>query len=97
MFGLSEGDGMTLLSPYRALDLTDEGGHLAGHILARLGADVIAVDPPGGSPVRRLGPFAPDGSSSHLWSDRDQDSDNIAMCRLRSWQCTPPSRRRCAH
>jgi crotonobetainyl-CoA:carnitine CoA-transferase CaiB-like acyl-CoA transferase len=63
MFGLSEGDGMTLLSPYRALDLTDEGGHLAGHILARLGADVIAVEPPGGSPVRRLGPFAPDGSS----------------------------------
>ena len=50
--------GMTLLSPYRVLDLTDERGQLAGMILAQLGAEVIAVEPPGGSRSRRIGPFA---------------------------------------
>ena len=46
-----------LLSPYRVLDLTDERGLLCGKILADLGADVIQVEPPGGSPARNLGPF----------------------------------------
>ncbi len=54
---------MTLLSPYRVLDLTDDRGHMAGFILARLGAEVIAVEPPGGTPVRRLGPFDSAGNS----------------------------------
>ena len=47
-----------MLSPYRVLDLTNERGLLAGQILADLGADVIQVEPPAGSPARRLGPFA---------------------------------------
>lgn len=46
-----------LLSPYRVLDLTDEGALLCGKILADLGADVIQVEPPGGSSARNLGPF----------------------------------------
>lgn len=54
---------MTLLSPYRVLDLTDDRGHMAGFILARLGAEVIAVEPPGGASVRRLGPFDANGVS----------------------------------
>ena len=37
------------LAPYRVVDLTDERGLLAGQILARLGAQVIQVEPPGGS------------------------------------------------
>ncbi len=49
-----------MLSPYRVLDLTDERGAFAGYLLAALGADVIAVEPPGGSRSRRLGPFAGD-------------------------------------
>ena len=49
-----------LLSPYRVLDLTDEGGLLCGRILGDLGADVIQVEPPGGSPARRSGPFYED-------------------------------------
>lgn len=49
-----------LLSPYRVLDLTDEKGYLCGRILADLGADVIKVEPPGGDPGRRLGPFYKD-------------------------------------
>jgi len=46
-----------LLAPYRVLDLTDERGLLAGKILADMGADVLQVEPPGGSPARNVGPF----------------------------------------
>ena len=46
-----------LLEPYRVLDLTDERGLLAGKILADMGADVLQIEPPGGSPARNLGPF----------------------------------------
>ena len=49
--------GAGLLSPYRVLDLAYDNGILAGKILADLGADVIAIEPPEGSPVRRLPPF----------------------------------------
>ncbi len=52
--------GVSLLSPYRVLDLTDDRGHLAGHMLAMLGADVIAIEPPEGQRARRVGPFAGD-------------------------------------
>jgi crotonobetainyl-CoA:carnitine CoA-transferase CaiB-like acyl-CoA transferase len=46
------------LSSYRVIDLCDERGLLAGHMLAQLGADVIQVEPPGGSPARQAAPFA---------------------------------------
>ena len=36
------------LTGLRVLDLTDESGHLAGRILADLGADVLKIEPPGG-------------------------------------------------
>ena len=49
-----------MLEPYRVLDLTDDRGLLCGQILGDLGADVIQVEPPGGSPARRRGPFAGD-------------------------------------
>src|SRR3972149_8891741 len=49
-----------MLSPYRVLDLTNERGLICGQILGDLGADVIKVEPPGGSPARRLGPFYDD-------------------------------------
>jgi len=46
-----------MLSPYRALDLTDEKGLLCGKILADLGADVIQVERPEGNPARNIPPF----------------------------------------
>ena len=59
---MSNGDGAQelLLSPYRVLDLTGQGGLLCGKILADLGADVIQVEPPGGSAARNIGPFYQD-------------------------------------
>ena len=49
-----------LLAPYRVLDLTDDRGLLCGKILADLGADVLQIEPPGGSPARNIGPFYED-------------------------------------
>jgi crotonobetainyl-CoA:carnitine CoA-transferase CaiB-like acyl-CoA transferase len=49
-----------MLDGIRVLDVTDERGNLAGQILAGLGAEVIAVEPPGGQRARRLGPFVDD-------------------------------------
>src|ERR1700752_2213333 len=46
-----------MLSPYRVLDLTDEGALICGQILGDLGADVILVEPPGGVRARTVGPF----------------------------------------
>ena len=45
------------LSPYTALDLTEGGFNWCGKVLADLGADVIKVEPPDGSPTRNIGPF----------------------------------------
>ncbi|MBW2314399.1 MAG: CoA transferase [Deltaproteobacteria bacterium] len=50
-----------MLSPYRVLDLTNEDGILCGQILADLGADVIQIEPPGGSSARRVGPWRREG------------------------------------
>jgi len=61
-----------MLSPYRVLDLTNERGLLCGQILGDLGADVVQIEPPGGSSARRLGPFVDDvphpDRSLHWWA-----------------------------
>ena len=49
-----------LLKGFRALDLTDEKGALAGKILADLGVEVIKVEPPEGCSTRRIPPFLED-------------------------------------
>jgi crotonobetainyl-CoA:carnitine CoA-transferase CaiB-like acyl-CoA transferase len=49
------------LAGLRVLDLADESGALAGKLLGDLGADVVAIEPPGGSRARAIGPF---------WRDR---------------------------
>lgn len=61
-----------MLSPYRVLDLTNERGLMCGLMWADLGADVIAVEPLGGSSARRIGPFWHDvvdvNTSLYWWS-----------------------------
>lgn len=68
-----------VLSPYRVLDLTDDRGHFAGFILAMLGAEVIAVEPRGGSRARQVGPWlggvaGPERSLTHLAYNRGKRS-----------------------
>jgi benzylsuccinate CoA-transferase BbsE subunit len=58
---------VTTLDGVRVLDLCDEKGALAGKLLAGLGADVILIEPPGGSPMRAIPPFW-DGASDELRS-----------------------------
>src|SRR5574342_488204 len=85
-----------MLRGYRVVDFTDERGLLAAQILADLGADVIHIEPPGGSRARRRGPFVddreePDGSL--LWwayarnqrsivLDLEDDGDRTTLSRL---------------
>jgi crotonobetainyl-CoA:carnitine CoA-transferase CaiB-like acyl-CoA transferase len=47
-----------MLSPYRVLDLTDERAALGPMMLADLGAEVILIEPPGGSPARHAPPLS---------------------------------------
>jgi crotonobetainyl-CoA:carnitine CoA-transferase CaiB-like acyl-CoA transferase len=48
------------LTGIRVIELADEQAEYCGLTLAGLGADVIKVEPPGGSPTRRIGPFYQD-------------------------------------
>lgn len=49
-----------MLQHYRVLDLCDGISQFAGYLLASLGAEVIAVEPPGGVGTRYDGPFVDD-------------------------------------
>lgn len=48
------------LAGVRALELADERGEYCGRLLAGMGADVIKVEPPGGSRTRTYPPFVED-------------------------------------
>jgi crotonobetainyl-CoA:carnitine CoA-transferase CaiB-like acyl-CoA transferase len=71
-----------MLSPYRVLDLTTERGLLCGHILGDLGADVIKIEPPGGSSARLVGPFfedRPDLNRSIYWWAYNRNKRSITL------------------
>lgn len=58
MSGAEPGAGA--LSDLRVVELSSELGAFAGKLMADMGAEVIVVEPPGGSPLRRAGPFLDD-------------------------------------
>lgn len=71
-----------LLDSYRVLDLTDHRGQFCGKILADLGADVVKIEPPGGDPARRIGPFIdddPDPEKSLYWSAYNTSKRSITL------------------
>lgn len=49
-----------MLAGLRVVEIADELGEYCGLLLAGLGAEVIKIEPPGGSPTRQIGPFAGD-------------------------------------
>ena len=55
------GGGGPLLADVRVLDLTDHRGEIGPWLLGWLGAEVIRVEPPDGSPARRCQPLREDG------------------------------------
>jgi crotonobetainyl-CoA:carnitine CoA-transferase CaiB-like acyl-CoA transferase len=57
IFSLEEDMADSLMSGFRALDLTEEKGYFCGKLLADLGVDTIKIENPGGDPGRRLPPF----------------------------------------
>jgi crotonobetainyl-CoA:carnitine CoA-transferase CaiB-like acyl-CoA transferase len=48
------------LADLRVIEICDELGQYAGKLLADMGADVVKVEPPGGSTARAIGPFVRD-------------------------------------
>jgi crotonobetainyl-CoA:carnitine CoA-transferase CaiB-like acyl-CoA transferase len=61
-----------LLAGIRVIELADHSAEYVGLVLAGLGADVVKIEPLGGSPTRNFGPFlddAPDPERSlHFWA-----------------------------
>jgi crotonobetainyl-CoA:carnitine CoA-transferase CaiB-like acyl-CoA transferase len=81
------------LEGVRALDLAGEAGALATRILSDLGAEVIMLEPPGGSPLRHRAPFLDDRPDAdrgyrHLYLDAGKRSivvdDNVSPEVLRA-------------
>jgi benzylsuccinate CoA-transferase BbsE subunit len=72
----------TLLSGFRALDLTDEKGIVCGKILAALGVEVIKIEKPGGDPARGTPPFlhnTPDPEKSLYYFAFNTDKRSITL------------------
>jgi crotonobetainyl-CoA:carnitine CoA-transferase CaiB-like acyl-CoA transferase len=72
----------SLLSGYRALDLTDEKGYICGKILGSLGVDVIKVEPPEGDIARSYPPFyhdIPGPERSLYWYSFNTDKRGITL------------------
>jgi len=71
-----------LLGSYRVLDLSDEKGMFCGKTLGDFGADVIKIEPPGGSPARNIGPFyhdIPDPEKSLFWFAYNSSKRGITL------------------
>jgi crotonobetainyl-CoA:carnitine CoA-transferase CaiB-like acyl-CoA transferase len=71
-----------MLSRCRVLDLSTERGFLCGQILGDLGADVIKIEPVGGSPARGLAPFLndkPGPENSIYWLAYNRNKRGITL------------------
>jgi crotonobetainyl-CoA:carnitine CoA-transferase CaiB-like acyl-CoA transferase len=71
-----------MLEPYRVLDLTDVRGQIAGMMLADLGAEVVRIEPPEGSPARRAAPLlddAPEGLRSLSFAAYNRGKRSVVL------------------
>jgi crotonobetainyl-CoA:carnitine CoA-transferase CaiB-like acyl-CoA transferase len=72
----------SLLSGYRALDLTDEKGFMCGKILGAMGVDVIKIEKPGGDSSRSISPYindVQDPENSLYWFAFNTDKRGITL------------------
>ena len=72
----------SLLSGFRALDLTDEKGFVCGKVLAALGVDVIKIERPGGDPARNIPPLYKNNHNleqSLYWLSFNTDKRSITL------------------
>jgi len=70
------------LAGIRVIELADEKAEYCGLTLAGLGADVVKVEPSGGSPTRRIGPFyedKPDPERSLYFWQYNRGKRSIAL------------------
>src|ERR1700741_5287762 len=56
----SESELQGMLSGLRVIEVADETAEFCGLLLAGLGAEVVKIEPPEGSPTRAIGPFYED-------------------------------------
>lgn len=61
-----------MLDGLRVVETADERAEYVGLVLSGLGAEVVKLEPPGGAPTRRIGPFLEDREgperSLHFWT-----------------------------
>jgi benzylsuccinate CoA-transferase BbsE subunit len=72
----------SLLSGFRALDLTDEKGFACGKVLAAFGVETIKIEKPGGDPSRGIPPFLHDTQEpeqSLYWFAFNTDKRGITL------------------
>ena len=98
------------LTGIRVIEMADEQAEYCGLTLAGLGADVLKVEPPGGNPTRRIGPFyqdKPDPEGSlFFWQynrgkrsvvfdlDREADQERLRSLLAEADRFEPTLRRR---
>ncbi len=61
------------------MDTAEERGELCGRILCDLGAEVIRVEPPGGSPSRRIGPCVAGTDTSLAFALRNAGKRSVCL------------------
>src|SRR5215467_5561180 len=76
------------LTGIRVIEMADEQAEYCGLTLAGLGADVLKVEPPGGNPTRRIGPFyqdKPDPEGSLFFWQYNRAKRSVVLDLDRGW------------
>lgn len=76
---MSETNGTLPLAGMRVLDATNHLGSYGSRLLADLGADVIKIEPPGGSPLRHSAPLVKETGSSLSFSYWEANKRSIQL------------------
>jgi len=74
--------GPGMLAGVRVVEIADELGEYCGLVFAGLGADVVKVEPPEGSPTRAIGPFLgdePDRERSIYFWHYNRNKRSVAL------------------